>query len=313
METGSTGGLDDDIYMDAATGTVPRILTPEEKASKQAAKEAGTCDGQMAISLVKANEKQAEAEKERDVATKERTEALEKIATLQSLLVQLESKLEVERTAHKDDNQESVRILKETQEKAEREQHLLKEERTNALKQQKEQHKQELTTLTLEKDEIIVALQEKLKMTSAELQRKLQEELEKARSDRDTKLAALRLKMDTAIAELEDDRDTQITTLKKQMDFAAEEAARVLETTKDEAKEYMLQQVNTVKNELAQTKTQHQSIMNEKNQKIKNLEDYTKKMMEKKSNVERDLDATVEVRLLLCENILFFSLVCVCV
>ena len=155
-----------------------------------------------------------------------------------------------------------------------------------------------MATLTLEKDEIIVALQEKLKMTSAELQRKLQEELEKARSDRDNKLAALQLKMDTAIADLESDRDNQITTLKKQMDLAAEEAARVLETTKVEAKEYMLQQVNTMKNELAQTKAQHQNIMNEKNQKIKNLEDYTKKMMEKKSNVERDLDATVKVNLI---------------
>ena len=138
METSSTGGLDD-IYMDAATGTVPRMLTQEEKASKKAAQEAGTCDGQMAIALVKANEKQAEAETERDVAIKERTEALEKIITLQSLLVQLESKLEVERSAHKDDNQESARILKETQENAEREQNLLKEEKANALKLEKEQ------------------------------------------------------------------------------------------------------------------------------------------------------------------------------
>jgi hypothetical protein len=282
--------------MDAATGTVPRILTPEEKASKQAAQEAATCDGQMAIALVKANEKQAEAEQERDVALRERTAALQKVESVQSLLVQLESKLEAERTAHKADNEESARIVKEAQENARREQALLMEEKATALRLEKEKHRQQLETLKEEKDEIIVALQDKLKMTSAELQRKLQEELEKARTYSDNKLAALQSKMESAVTDLENERDTRVATLKRQMELAAEEAARVLQTTKDEAKEYMLQQVNAVKNELAQSRAQHQDTMNEKNKKIKNLEEYTKKMMEKKSNVERDLDAAIEVR-----------------
>jgi hypothetical protein len=53
----------EDWDTDASTGTVRKIPDPEEE-------EAKTCDGQMAKSLVKANDDMLQAQSERDAASK---------------------------------------------------------------------------------------------------------------------------------------------------------------------------------------------------------------------------------------------------
>ncbi|KAG7359575.1 hypothetical protein IV203_034673 [Nitzschia inconspicua] len=315
LETGGRKGTNT-VDLDAATGTVPHIVTPEEKAQQERAKEAQTCDAQMAVALVQANEKQDAAEKERDSALKEHAAAINKIVDLQALLTQLEGKLAESATALKASKENADRVLKETkeqakeelentQQKGQKDLNDLKEEKAKALQQQKEQHRIELQILKTEKDDIIESLQKKLKMTSEELHRTLEEELEKAHADRDEKLAKLQAKMDATVAELEEDRDskvaaaesdreTQIAKLKKKMETEAQEATNLLQSTKDEAKAYMVTQVNAVKAELAQAKADHEKTLNEKNQKIKTLQHHTEKVLQKKSSLEEELKAARE-------------------
>lgn len=322
-----TGRKSTNVDLDAATGTVSHIVTPEEKAQKEKAKEAQTCDAQMALALVQANEKQEAAEKERDAALKEHAAAIDKIVNLQTLLTQLEGKLAVAATDLKETKETADRVLKETkqqakeelentQQKAQQDINAVKEGKAQALQQEKEQHRVELDNLKTEKDDIIVSLQKKLKMTSEELQRTLEEELEKARTDRDEKLAKLQTKMDAAVAELEadrdskvaaaeSDRDTKIANLKKKMETESRDATKLLQTTKDEAKAYMVTQVNAVKAELAQAKADHEKTLNEKNQKIKTLQQHAERVLEKKSSLEEELNAAREVSLNRCSLNLF--------
>ncbi|KAL3936090.1 MAG: hypothetical protein SGARI_002710 [Bacillariaceae sp.] len=248
LETTSSNQVD----LDAATGTVPHMETAEEKAAKQKAQEMATCDGQMAAAMVQANERQVTAEKERDVAVKEHSAAVDKIVDIQTLLRQMEKQVAESATTLKETKEQAKETLEATQAKALKDQNVLKEEKASALKQEKERHGEEMAALKEDKDEIIDTLQKKLKMNTQELQRTLQEELEKARTDRDTKLAELQNKMDAAVAELENDRDTQVARLKQQMDAAITDSTTMLQTTKDEAKTYMVTQVNAVKAELAQ-------------------------------------------------------------
>lgn len=69
--------------MDASTGTVRRILTEEEEAAEMAAK---TCDGQLAQSLVMANDEMLKARSQRDEAIKAKEEALARSALLERQL-----------------------------------------------------------------------------------------------------------------------------------------------------------------------------------------------------------------------------------
>lgn len=305
------------VNLDAATGTVPLIETPEQKAQKEKAKEAQTCDGQMAVALVQANEKQEAAERERDSALKEHSAAIDKIVNLQATLSQLEGKLADSATDLKVTKEAADRLLKETKQqasdelessrqKAEQDIKALKEEKEKILQQEKEEHQSAIESLKEEKDSIIVSLQDKLKMTSKELQRTLEEELEKARTDRDDKVAKLQAKMDAAVTALEEDRDskvaaaqndrdTQVTSMKKKMETEALDATNILQSTKDEAKAYMVTQVNAVKAEMAQAKADYEKAINEKNQKIKTLQQHAEKVLQKKSSLEEELNAAREV------------------
>jgi hypothetical protein len=332
-EEGSSGGGAvgrADVHIDAATGTVPHLVSAGARARESASQ---TCDGQMAAALVRANQLATVAEQERDSAIARHAADAGAVAALEGTVAQLKAALEAEKLAHEQDVQtaaqlldvtkeaasqtlqetkeEARRVLVESQEESRRAMADLKTQHTSLLKMRKEEAEAELESLRTEKDDIIASLQTKLKMTSDDLQRKLQEELEKARADRDSTLADLKAKMEAAIAEVENDRDSKLADLVDKMDSAiaalekdrdakiaalevkmqdaATEASRVLQTTKEEAKAYMLRQVSAVTDELVQTKLEHEKSLSSKNEKIKNLEDYTKKMMEKKSDIEHSL------------------------
>ena len=94
---------------------------------------------------------------------------------------------------------------------------------------------------------------------------------------------------------VEQDRDTKVTELTQTIQQAAEVAAEVLRTTKDEAKTYLLKQVTTIKDDLAQAKVEYDELLTEKNKKIKNLQEYTEKMLGKKSSAEQALYDTKSV------------------
>lgn len=318
----SSGAVDRaDVHIDAATGTVSHMVSAEEKAREAAAQ---SCDGQMAAALVRANQLATIAEEERDVAVTENAAAAKMIHKLEETIVQLETALAEEKTARERDVRDAAksmqeskesaaqalqetkdraeRVLTETQETLKQEMEALTEEKSNLLKMQKELAKAEMELLRTEKDDMIASLETKLKMTSDDLQSKLQEELDKVRADRDTKLTDLKAKTEAAVASIEKDRATKLADLQDKLDRSMEalemheaEAARLLKTTKEEAKTYMLNQVSAVKDELVLTKKEHEKTLDAKNEKIRNLEEYTKKVMEKKSNIEQSLESSMSV------------------
>jgi hypothetical protein len=325
-----------DVHYDAATGTVPHMVSPEVKARESAAQ---TCDGQMAASLVRANNLATIAEQERDSAIAKHSAAVDAVANLEDTIVQLKAALQKEKLAHEQEVQSAGQLLHETkvgasqslldakdlartvldesQQAARREIADLKAEHSRMLTIRKDAAEAELDSLRIEKDDIIASLHTKLTMTSDELQLKLQEEVDKVRADRDSKLASLKAKMEAAVADLEQDRDmkiadlrnkmdravaalerdrdTKVSALESKMEDAAVQAARILQTTKEEAKAYVLSQVSAVTDDLVQTKMENESLLKARNEKIKNLEDYAKKMMEQKSDVDHALHEAVLV------------------
>ena len=80
----------DDWHADASTGTVRNVKSPEEEAAEAAVK---TCDGQMAISLVRANEEMQKAIDEKHDAESKLEKALNEIKSLESTRLNLEGKV----------------------------------------------------------------------------------------------------------------------------------------------------------------------------------------------------------------------------
>jgi len=71
------------VDVDAATGTVTQTVSDEQEKARKAAQ---SCDGQMAQSLVNANEAMMNAQAERDEMMNQKTQALEQVATLEKSL-----------------------------------------------------------------------------------------------------------------------------------------------------------------------------------------------------------------------------------
>jgi hypothetical protein len=315
-EKGSSEKYNVDI--DAATGTV----------QDTAAKKEATCDGQLASALVQANDEVTVMKKERDETLADHKLALEKIGDLEKVLTQSESNLIEERDARGAIEIEITRALKVEKDRSIKELTLLKDEKdgiisslkeesVQVLEQVKEKSQNELYTLKKGKDEIIEELEstlsselEKAKkekdtmIASLEADRdatvtkvitEMKDEIEHLKQDRDTKVTELTAAMKVAVENVEQDRDTKVTELTQTIQQAAEVAAEVLRTTKDEAKTYLLKQVTTIKDDLAQAKVEYDELLTEKNKKIKNLQEYTEKMLGKKSSAEQALYDTKSV------------------
>lgn len=308
-EKGSSGNVD----YDAATGTVLQ---------DSAAKKEATCDGQLASALVQANDDVTVMKKERDETLADHKLALEKIAHLEKVLIQSESNLIEERDARGAIEIEIARALKVEKDRSMKELTLLKDEKdgiisslkeesVRVLEQIKEKSQTDFLVLKEGKDEIIEELEstlsselekakkEKVTMiasleadrdaTVSKVITEMKDEIEHLKQDRDTKVAELTAAMKVSVENVEQDRDTKVTELTQTVQQAAEAAGEVLRTTKDEAKTYLLKQVTIIKDEYAQAKVEFDEHLTEKNKKIKNLQEYTEKMLGKKSSAEQAL------------------------
>lgn len=308
-EKGSSGNVD----YDAATGTVLQ---------DSAAKKEATCDGQLASALVQANDDVTVMKKERDETLADHKLALEKITHLEKVLIQSESNLIEEQDARGAIEIEIARALKVEKDRSMKELTLLKDEKdgiisslkeesVRVLEQIKEKSQTDFLVLKKGKDEIIEELEstlsselekakkEKVTMiasleadrdaTVSKVITEMKDEIEHLKQDRDTKVAELTAAMKVAVENMEQDRDTKVTELTQTVQQAAEAAGEVLRTTKDEAKTYLLKQVTIIKDEYAQAKVEFDEHLTEKNKKIKNLQEYTEKMLGKKSSAEQAL------------------------
>lgn len=224
------------VHDDAATGTV------QDLESKQAA----SCDGQLAVALVQANDLAASARKEKDEASAKYGEALATIAGLQQDLAHTKSNLEKEivvLTKIKDTTDQIIQKEKDraaqelegTKTKAQQEYEALRDEKdaifkaleeesVSALGSLREQANEEFQVLKKEADESISSLQAKLRMSNEELEATMRSELEKSKLDKETQIANL-----TA------DRDDTVAKLTESMETSAREAAEVLQKTQEEA------------------------------------------------------------------------------
>jgi DNA repair exonuclease SbcCD ATPase subunit len=205
----------------------------------------------------------------------------------------------------------SVRVLEQIKEKSQTELRTLKKGKDEIIEELESTLSSELEKAKKEKDTMIASLEANRDATVSKVIGEIKDEIEHLKQDRDTKVAELTAAMkvavenveqdrDTKVAELtaamkvavenvEQDRDTKVTELTQTIQQAAEAAAEVLRTTKDEAKTYLLKQVTTIKDDLAQAKVEYDELLREKNKKIKNLQEYTEKMLEKKSSAEQAL------------------------
>lgn len=317
-----SGASNGSFVDDAATGTVQNVD----------ARQAASCDGQLATALVQANDLASTARKEKDEASMQHGRALAKIAGLEQDLVHTKNYLEkdiAELTKVKDNMSQiiqgerdlSAAELEETKTKAQDEKDAilktLEEESAKTLQLAQKEYQ----TLKEEKDEIISSLEAKLRMSNEELEGTMRSELEKAKVDKETKIAALTADRDDTVAKLEEvidaaareaaeillktqeeaaatiaslqaDRDAKVAALKQEMEATSQKAAEVLQTTKDEAKAFLKQQLEAKKIESEQVKRANEEQLSEKNGKIQKLQEYTEQMLEKKATIERSLEET---------------------
>jgi DNA repair exonuclease SbcCD ATPase subunit len=207
--------------------------------------------------------------------------------------------------------EESVQVLDQVTKKSQTELHTLKKGKDEIIKELESTLSSELEKAKKEKETMIVSLEADRDATVSKVITEIKDEIEHLKQDRDTKVVELTAAMkvavenveqdrDTKVTELtaamkvavenvEQDRDTKVTELTQTIHQAAEAAAEVLRTTKNEAKTYLLKQVTTIKDDLAQAKVEYDELLTEKNKKIKNLQEYTEKMLVKKSSAEQAL------------------------
>eukprot|EP00537_Pseudo-nitzschia_pungens_P005914 CAMPEP_0172357802 /NCGR_PEP_ID=MMETSP1060-20121228/2131_1 /TAXON_ID=37318 /ORGANISM="Pseudo-nitzschia pungens, Strain cf. cingulata" /LENGTH=703 /DNA_ID=CAMNT_0013078645 /DNA_START=91 /DNA_END=2202 /DNA_ORIENTATION=+ len=233
---------------DAATGTVQDLE----------AKQAASCDGQLAVALVQANDLAAAARQERDEALTKHGDSLATIAALEKDLEHTKKNLGKE-TAKlnrirdtrdqiiQEEKDRAAKELEETKAKAQQDFEALRDEKDAILKAAEEEAAnilqstkesaakeyqslensaaQEFKSLKDEKDQAIASLEAKLRMSNEELEATMRSELEKAKRDKETEVAAI-----TA------DRDNTVSKLTESMEAAAKEAAEILRKTQEEAR-----------------------------------------------------------------------------
>ena len=174
----------DDWHADASTGTVRNVKSPEEEAAEAAVK---TCDGQMAISLVRANEEMQKAIDEKHDAVSKLEKALNAIESLESTRLNLEGKV-----ADLEDKFGVERILA-----AERESEITKRAK-------------ELVADAQAKAEEEIA---RVKVSMKELTSETEQMMVEVRSERDEAVAQVR----TAMEKLTIEKDDEISVIKKTM------------------------------------------------------------------------------------------------
>lgn len=202
---------------DAATGTVQNA----------AAKQASTCDGQLASALVKANDLISVTQKALDEELAKHKAALETIVDLQKDLAKTNTKLVEARDA--------LGVLKDTMtESLETEKNRSKEE----LEALKDQTGKTLEALRDEKDDMIAMLKQEL----AELKDTVTKSLDTEKNRSKEELEALKDQTKKTLETLRDEKDEIIAALK-------EKSASTMESIKDsEAKKF--QDLKTTKDEM---------------------------------------------------------------
>jgi hypothetical protein len=226
------------VDVDAATGTVLNVPT---SAQQEAAKAAQSCDGQMAQSLVKANEEMLEARADLGDLQKENDAALQRIQDLQRSLakaeeVAKESTAKIEETEKTKDRkiQSLTESLKMSQEE-------LVTQYEGQLAEAEERHAEQVQALNAKFDNAkedyladIRAMESKNLAATGDAERSLQIALEEAQQK----------------------HNGEVESLKQHLEAQAQEAEATLLTYKDEAKAFLLAQVGAKEEKIEAAKAQ---------------------------------------------------------
>jgi chromosome segregation ATPase len=232
------------VDVDAATGTVRNVLTP---AQQEAAKAAQSCDGQMAQSLVKANEEMLEARADLGDLQKENDAALHLIQDLQGSLAKAEE-VEKELTAKIDQTEQikdkKIQSLTESLKMSQEE---IVTEYEGQLAKAEERHAEQVQALNAKLDNAkedyladIRAMEAKDLAATEDVERSLQIALEGAQQK----------------------HNGEVESLKQQLETQAQEAEATLHTYKDEAKAFMLAQVEAREDKIEAAKGQANNAEN---------------------------------------------------
>jgi len=247
-----------DVDVDAATGTVKHVMTAEQKAAEEAAK---SCDGQMAQSLVKANEGMLMAKTERDEALQDKKEALARVEVLETTVEGLNAKIEEMDSIHA----EVVAAFRKQVEdaKADLEAQLAAKDAASAAA---------LKDLETSKDQVIADLEVAIAAGREPVEAEFRSQIEELKASSADKVSQLEADLAAKVAEYEAKLEAQ-----------AAEHEESLKTTKEEAKKYMITQVNAVKDEMASLQKQHEEKEAETHGHIQKLGAIKKQVEEEKS------------------------------
>eukprot|EP00934_Nitzschia_sp_Nitz4_P008424 Nitzschia sp. Nitz4//scaffold34_size148208//2665//4628//NITZ4_002954-RA/size148208-augustus-gene-0.66-mRNA-1//-1//CDS//3329548717//8414//frame0 len=245
------------LDVDAATGTVKATLSAEEEASK-------TCDGQLAQSLVQANDEKYQAQKERDLALEEQKKANSQAAMLENSVQALKEDVSSLNKANADQLEECKQLL-----------------------QQAEVDKGVAVQLiTRDKDAEFEAFNAQVSREREELQQKQQEALQVAteayqalEQAKDAEILHLtqvleeskddtQREMEAKLTELEKSKEEALKDMQAAMDAQAKQAEEILEATRDEAKRVLVAQVNELKATMAKWKAEMEEVLADKVEQI---------------------------------------------
>ena len=269
------------VDIDAATGTVQNVVPEEEKAATT------TCDGQMALSVVRANDALLAAESERDSVKEKHEKAVDRIAGLEKSVQELNEQISSLESSRKSQVEQVVQD-KDTE----------IAELTSKLNLSRGDIQKELDTkLQQLRDQTEASLKgkdEEIHQVSSKCAREIQE-LQQLTKDREEQFEALLVKTK------EESKNFMLSQVQATKKDVAQQEQEILEklSTKDETIKGLTAEVQATKKEMAQQEQENLEKLSTKDETIKGLTSEIKNNMEEKIQAQNALGKAQEVRAIL--------------